>query len=180
MKKYSIVLADPPWLYNARNNKNTKFGGGAGGHYPCMTLDEICSLPVDSITEENCALFLWVTFPRLKEGLKVMESWGFGYRTVGFTWLKTNKDGSPFFGIGYYTKSNAEVCLLGIKGKMPVVSNNISQVILEPKTRHSAKPKIHNKIVQLFGQLPRVELFARDTVDGWDTFGNEVKGSIKL
>ena len=112
-KKYNIIYADPPWEYNKRKNKNTRFGGGAGGHYDIMNLQEIRNLPVQKISENDCALFLWVTFPKLKEQLDVFESWGFKYVTLGFSWIKTyKKSGTPCFGIGYYTKSNCEVCLL--------------------------------------------------------------------
>jgi len=181
-KKYNIILADPPWKYNARNNTNTKFGGGAMGHYKVMSTDDICQLPIKNIADDNCALFLWVTFPKLLDGLKVMSAWGFDYKTLGFSWIKTNKNNSePFFGIGYYTKSNCEVCLLGIKGKMKPISNKVSSVIISSKEKHSKKPDIvRYKIVELFGDLPRVELFAREKADGWDVFGNEVKESIVL
>ena len=176
-KKFNIILADPPWLYNARNNSNTKFGSGM--HiYEGMKPSEICNLPVSEIADENCVLFLWVTFPRLQEGLDVMKAWGFEYKTCAFTWVKTNKNNDkPFFGIGYYTKSNAELCLLGIKGKMKPVSNSVSQVIISPREEHSKKPAIaRDKIIELFGDLPRIELFARQTEDGWNSLGNEIDG----
>lgn len=182
MKKYNIILADPPWKYNARNNTKTKFGGGAMGHYSVMKTEDICKLPIKDIAADNCALFLWVTFPRLLEGLKVMETWGFSYKTLGFSWVKTNKyNNDPFFGIGYYSKSNCEVCLLGIRGKMKPVSNKVSSCIISPKEEHSKKPNIvRDRIVQLFGDLPRIELFARQKTPGWDVFGNEVESDIKL
>lgn len=177
---YDVILADPPWKYNQRNNLKTKFGGGANGHYPCMDLDAIKALPIGSISNDNSALFLWVTMPRLREGLEVMQAWGFDYRTVAFTWVKTNRlNDKPFFGIGYYTKSNAELCLLGIRGRMPVVSNKVSQVVISPRLRHSAKPPVvRDRIVELFGDTTRVELFSRDRVEGWDAWGNEVENSI--
>lgn len=182
MKKYNIIYADPPWQYNARNNKNTKFGGGAMGHYSTMTTEDICRLPVEDISADNCALFLWTTFPRLQEGLLVMSEWGFQYKTVGFNWVKTNKkNNNPFFGIGYYTKSNSEVCLLGIKGRMKPISNNVSSIIISPREEHSKKPAIiRDKIVELFGDLPAVELFAREKTPGWDVWGNEVESDITL
>lgn len=174
-KKYNIIYADPPWKYNARNNKNTKFGDGAFGKYPLMTLEEIKQLPVNKISNDNCMLFLWVTFPRLKEGLEVMEAWGFDYKTLGFSWIKTNKNNDkPFFGIGYYTKSNCEVCLLGVKGKPIKVSDKISSVVISPREEHSKKPnEVRDKIVELCGDIPRIELFSRQEVDGWDCWGNE-------
>ena len=180
-KKYEIIYADPPWFYNERSNPNTRFSRGVHGHYPVMKTKDICQLPVADISGNNCALILWVTFPRLKDGLEVMESWGFRYVTVAFNWFKTNCDGSPFFGIGYYSKSNTEIALLGIKGKMKPVSNYVSQVIVSPKETHSKKPDlVRTKIVELFGDIPRIELFARTKTEGWDIWGNEVESNISF
>lgn len=174
-KKYNIIYADPPWMYNARNNKNTSFGGGAGGHYPMMSMEEIEALPIPDIAAENCALLLWCTFPFLDEQILLFEKWGFEYKTLAFSWIKTNSDnGKPFFGTGYYFKSNCEVCLLGVKGKMPPISNKVSSVIVSPKREHSRKPnEARERIVELFGDLPRIELFSRQVADGWDCWGNE-------
>lgn len=174
-KKYQIIYADPPWLYNARNNKATKFGGGACGHYDVMELRDIQNLPIQRIADKNCALFLWVTFPKLKEQLSVFSSWGFKYVTLGFSWIKTNKhNAKPFFGVGYYTKSNCEVCLLGIKGKLKPISNGVSSCIISERREHSRKPdEVRERIVQLFGDLPRIELFARQKSVGWDCWGND-------
>lgn len=173
--KYNIIYADPPWYYNARNNKNTKFGGGANGHYNTMQLNDIEKLPINKISDKNCILFLWATFPRLPEALSVIKSWGFEYKTVGFTWIKKNKNGGNFFGIGYYTKSNAEVCLIGVKGRAPKISDKVSSIVESVREEHSKKPDIvRNKIIELCGDLPRIELFARQHADGWDCWGNEV------
>ncbi len=150
---------------------------GVHYHYDTMTTEDICNLKISELVADDCALILWVTFPKLTDGIKVMESWGFRYVTIAFNWFKINKNGSPFFGVGYYTKSNTEIALLGIKGKMKPVSNYVSQVVVTEKERHSKKPDIvHSKIVELFGDLPRVELFARKEKDGWVTFGNEIDG----
>lgn len=178
MKKYQIILCDPPWKYNSRANHKTRFRGGACGHYSLMSMDAIKALPIRLLANDNCALFLWTTFPYLEEQIKLFSHWGFKYRTVGFTWIKTNsKNGKPFFGVGYYTKSNAEVCLLGVKGKMKPVSNKISSIIIAPRQKHSIKPnEIKNKIIQLFGDLPRIELFAREQTPGWTCLGNEING----
>src|SRR3990167_9193081 len=133
-KKYSIIYADPPWKYNSRANHKTRFRGGACGHYSLMSIDEIKELPIPEIASKNCALFLWATFPFLIDQINLFGYWGFKYRTVGFTWIKTNpKNGRPFFGVGYYTKSNAEVCLLGIKGKLKPITNKISSLIISPR-----------------------------------------------
>lgn len=175
-KRYSIIYADPPWKYNARYNSSTRFGTGAYGHYCLMTNDEIAALPIRNISANNCALFLWVTFPYLDKQIRIMEAWGFTYKTLGFSWIKTNpKNGNPFFGVGYYAKSNCEVCLMGIKGKMTPISNRVSSCIISPRREHSRKPDIvRERIVELFGDLPRIELFARQKIDGWDCWGNEV------
>ena len=182
MKKYKIIYADPPWKYNSRANHKTRFRGGAEGHYPLMSMDEIKALPINKIADKNCALLMWATFPYLDEQIKLFEHWGFEYKTLGFLWMKANKiNGFPFFGVGFYSKSNAEICLLGIKGRMKPITNKISQVVLAPRGEHSVKPKeVRNKIVELFGDLPRIELFARQKTKGWDTWGNEVKNDIEL
>ena len=127
---------------------------------------------------------MWATFPQLQEALEVIKAWGFTYKTLGFSWIKTNKNnGEPFFGIGYYAKSNCEVCLMATKGKAHslVKSNKVSSVLIHKRTKHSKKPDIvAEKIVELFGDIPRIELFARDKKEGWDVFGNEVESDIKL
>lgn len=144
-----------------------------------MRTEDIAALPVKEIVDDNAALILWVTFPRLKDGLAVMEAWGFRYVTVAFNWFKTNKNGTPFFGVGYYTKSNTEIALLGVRGKMKPVSNFVSQVVVSEREEHSKKPDIvREKIVELFGDVPRVELFAREKTAGWDVWGNEVDSDI--
>ena len=178
MKKYKIIYADCPWKYNSRANHKTRFRGGCCGHYSLMSMDEIKQLPIHKLSSENCALFLWTTFPYLIDQIKLFEHWGFKYRTVGFTWVKTNKkNGKPFFGVGYYAKSNAEVCLLGIKGKLKPVSNKISSVVIAPRREHSRKPdEVRENIVKLFGDLSRIELFAREKAPGWDAMGYDING----
>ena len=182
MKKYNIIYADPAWSYRDKRDKHTRMCGGALSHYPTMSVKDICSMPIKDITTDNSVLFLWATFPNLPEAFKVIEAWGFKYKTLGFSWIKTNKkNGKPFFGIGYYTKSNCEVCLIATKGKLKPVSNSVSSVIIEPKQAHSQKPEsARNRIVELYGDLPRVELFARQKVEGWDCWGNEVESDINF
>ena len=181
MEKFNIIYADPPWKYRSRNI-HSKFGGGAAAHYNLMTMEEIKNLPINELAAENCALFLWVTFPLLDEQIKMFKEWGFTYKTLGFSWIKTNKnDKKPCFGVGYYTKSNCEVCLLGIKGQMKPVSNKVSSVIISERREHSRKPdEIRDKIVELFGDIPRLELFARKKFDGWKAWGNEIDSDIDM
>lgn len=163
-KKYNIIYADPPWKYGRKIS-----------HYPCLPIEDIYNFPIDNIADENCALFLWVTFPILPEAIKTLEKWKFRYTTVAFTWIKTNKNnGQPFFGLGNWTRANAEICLLGFRGKLKRKSNKVAQVIMSPLREHSRKPdEIRDMIVNLLGDLPRIELFARQNVQGWDCFGNE-------
>ena len=186
-KKYSIIYIDPPWKYNKRTNNNRQnkswFGGGATSQYNTMSINEIAKLPLNNLADKNCALFLWTTFPYLDKQIKLIEGWGFEYKTLGFSWIKTNKKQTkkPYFGVGYYTKSNCEVCLLAVKGKMKPVSNKVSSVVISPISKHSEKPnEVRDKIVELFGDLPRLEMFARKETNGWDVFGNEVENSIDL
>lgn len=154
MKKYNVILADPPWKYNSRANHKTKFRGGAGGHYDLMTTQAICNLKVPSANDS--ILFLWATFPMLQDALKVIDAWGFTYKTIGFTWIKLNpKSLTPFFGVGYYTKSNAEICLIATKGQViKPVDNTVSSVILSPREEHSKKPlEVHHKIDKMYPGL---------------------------
>ena len=182
MKKYNIIYADPPWSYKDKRDKHPRMSGGATAHYNTMSLEQIKALPIKDLEADNCMLFLWVTFPNLQEGLDVIKAWGFTYKTLGFSWIKTNKNnGKPFFGIGYYTKSNCEVCLIAVKGKPIKVSNSVSSVIISPRQEHSKKPdQIRDKIVELCGDVPRIELFARKKAEGWDVWGNEVESDINL
>ena len=167
-KKYNIIYADPPWKYSTTN---------ATKKYPCVPIEDIQQFPIQQITEENCALFLWATYPILSECIETLKKWGFRYVTVAFTWVKTNKrNGQPFMGMGNWTRANTEVCLLGLKGKLTRKSNKVRQVVLSPLREHSRKPdEIRDNIVELLGDLPRIELFARETISGWDCWGNETK-----
>lgn len=170
-KKYNIIYADPPWEY--RNMGNIQ--ATANSHYLTMKQRDIEALPVGGLSAENSILFLWATFPKIQEALDTIKAWGFEYKTNGFTWIKKNKNGGNFFGVGWYTKSNAEICLIGVKGKAPKVSNKVSQIIESIREEHSKKPDIvRDKIVEFAGDLPRIELFARQHADGWDCWGNEV------
>lgn len=173
MKKYKIIYADPPWSYKNEGNIQAT----ATSHYNTMSQKDIENLPIHKISDDNSILFLWATFPKIQEALNVIKAWGFEYKTVGFNWIKKNKCGSNFFGVGWYTKSNAEVCLIGVKGKPPKISNKISSIIETVREKHSKKPDIvRDKIVEFCGNIPRIELFAREKTKGWDCIGNEIEG----
>lgn len=122
---------------------------------------------------------MWATYPQLEEALKLMKAWGFKYKTVAFTWVKTNKDGSIYMGMGRHTRANAEICLLGVKGKgIPRVHAGIRQTQLHPRGRHSSKPKkFAEDIVALYGtNTTRLEMFAREKTPGWDSIGFDIDG----
>jgi len=178
---YEVIYADPPWWY-ADRKPGTKFGGGASGHYPLIPDDEMLGLGqwIKTLAADNCAMFVWATGARLDFAIKVIEKWGFRYATVAFTWIKSNKDGSIFSGIGNYTASNAEFCLLGIKGSMLPEGNLVPSVIVEPRRRHSEKPsEVRERIETMYPNTRRVELFARQqNIPGWDVWGNEVRSTI--
>jgi N6-adenosine-specific RNA methylase IME4/DNA-binding XRE family transcriptional regulator len=169
-KRYNIIYADPAWSYFEGGNKNQSL------HYSTMSIEEICNLPIKRIADDNCILFLWVTFPMLQECFKVIESWGFRYSTCGFVWVKRNKNiDTPFVGCGCWTRANSELCLIATKGTVLRLDAGISQVIESPIDEHSKKPEhIRRLITRLVGELPRIELFSRQNVDGWDVWGNEV------
>ncbi len=176
-KKYSIIYADPPWRYDRKGVE-----GAAESHYKTMSIEELNDLPVRRIADKDCILFLWATFPKLQEALRLIKEWGFRYKSVAFVWLKQNrKSDSWFYGLGFWTRGNAEICLLATKGHPKRKSPAVHQFIISPIREHSRKPdETREKIVKLMGDIPRIELFARQKTDGWDTWGNEVPNSIEL
>jgi N6-adenosine-specific RNA methylase IME4 len=188
MKKYQIIYADPPWSYSNFQGKGSYFGD-VSRHYKTMSKKDLEELDVQSIADDNCILFMWATFPNLSQAIELVEKWGFKYKTVAFVWVKMKNDMSEprGDGMGFYTQSNAEIVLIGTKGKFKRNKNNIKQILLHPKSVHSKKPVIvRDKIVELCGDLPRIELFARkedklfDEFKGWDVWGNEVDSDIKI
>ena len=209
MKKFRIIYADPAWRFKVWN-RDTGLGRSADSHYKTMTLDDLKRLDVESIADKNCALFMWATLPMLPESLEVIRSWGFEFVTVAFVWVKLNKRWSRkfrkiaikldrinlfadpgdfyqtidplfFFGMGYWTRANAEICILAKRGKIKRLEKNVRQLIVTPIREHSQKPdETRGRIFQLMGDLPRVELFAREKAEGWDAWGNEIESTIKL
>lgn len=188
MKKYQIIYADPPWSYN---DKMSGHSFSLDHEYETQDLEWIKKLKVQEIADDNCVLFLWAVSPLLPEAFEVMESWGFKFKTVAFVWSKRYKNGDAVSNLGRWTMGNVEMCLLGTKGHPKRIRNDIKQLVEDYRAEHSRKPdSIRNFIVELMGDLPRIELFARDNgdknlwgenrLDGWDTFGNEVKSDITL
>jgi len=171
--KYKVIYADPPWSYK---DKALSGNRGAICKYPTQSIEWIKSLPIKEIADKDCVLFLWVTMPKLNEVFKVIESWGFQYKTCAFNWVKKNKKADTWFmGMGHWTRANSEICLLATKGKPKRVDASVRSVLDDKIMRHSKKPdEARKRIVQLMGDVSRIELFAREYKDGWDCWGNEV------
>lgn len=176
-KKYDIIYADPPWSYRDKASRNKR---GACYKYEVQDHEWICNLPVKTIASDDCFLFLWVTMPKLNEVMEVIDHWGFQYKTCAFTWVKRNRYKPTWFmGMGNWTRANPEICLLATKGKPKRVSANVHSVVDTPIERHSKKPDVvKDRIVQLCGDLPRIELFARQKTEGWDIWGNELVATL--
>ena len=174
-KTYDIIYADPPWTFKTYSLKG-KEKKSAENHYECMTAEDIYQLPIEKLANKNCILFLWVTFPMLETGLETIRQWGFKYKTCAFNWVKRNKRSDKWFwGLGYWTRANSEICLLATKGNPKRINNSVHQVCDARIQEHSHKPEeIRDRIVKLCGDIPRIELFARQSVEGWDCWGNEV------
>lgn len=179
---YRVIYADPCWSYT-----NTRVGGSgtsaAQSQYATLSVDQLSALPVRDVAAPDAVLFLWATLPLIEDAFPVMRAWGFEYKTCGFVWVKTNKKaGTPFWGMGSWTRSNTELCLIGVRGRIKSLSHGVHQLIEAPETlyspvlAHSEKPAIvRDRIVELCGEeSDRIELFARgDRADGWDRWGNQ-------
>ena len=172
MPPFRVVYADPPWRPN----------GGARLPYPTLSTHALCALPVAGLCAADCALLLWATHGTLPDALRVVASWGFSYRTVAFTWVKSNRTRPGFFaGQGGWTRANPEVCLLGTRGHPKRVSAGVGSLVVSPRREHSRKPdEVRGRIVELLGDVPRAELFARERVAGWSAWGDEVECDFAL
>jgi N6-adenosine-specific RNA methylase IME4 len=169
--RYSAILADPPWNFAVRSAKGD--GRSAKNHYGTMSLADIKALPVADLAAPDCALLLWATDPMLPQALDVMKAWGFTYKTVGFYWTKTNKDGSPFVGCGYWTRANPEQCLLGVRGAPKRINRDVRRLIIAPRRQHSRKPDETRAHVERLVPGPYCELFARESAANWSAWGNQ-------
>jgi N6-adenosine-specific RNA methylase IME4 len=178
---YQLIYADPPWHFRVRSEKGE--GRSAKKHYPVMGLDDIAALPISKIAAKNSVLLMWAIDPMLDVAFNVIKAWEFTFKTVGFYWIKNNIKSAGFFtGLGYYTRANPEQCLLATRGTgLQRKDRSIRRLIVAPRGRHSEKPvEAYRRIERLFGDVSRVELFARRRRTGWDAFGNQVEGSIRL
>ena len=182
-KKYDVLLVDPPWSYGdkgfgKRPNDFTVKGSFApeAGRYQTMSIQDIKLLPIKEIANKNSSLLLWATSPLLPEALDTMDSWGFKYKTIAFCWSKYTSNGREVANLGQWTLGNIELCLLGTRGHPKRVDRTVRQLVRAERTIHSRKPEeVRRRIEQLFGDVPRIELFARGKVPGWDVWGNEAE-----
>lgn len=182
--KYAAILADPPWHYSTWGERPWWIDGedvdlsatrAADKHYGTMKIDDICALPVGDLAADDCVLFLWATWPCLFDAKKVIEAWGFTYKTEAFSYVKVLPENprKPKMGLGYWTRANTEPCLLATKGHPKRIHADVGQVIAAPIREHSRKPdETHTRIERLVAG-PYLELFARAPRKGWDVWGNE-------
>lgn len=182
-RRYQVIYLDPPWDYKGQTQHNGKGGketGGALTHYPTMTLKELKGLKplIDKVADsDNCLMFMWTSSPHLDQAIELLKAWGFKWATIAFVWDKQKVN--P----GFYTMSQCEIVILGKMGKIPKPrgARNIRQFLSEERGRHSAKPhEIRKRIEQMFPTQNKLELFARETAEGWDSLGNEIGDKVDL
>ena len=180
-KKYKIIYADPAWDWKTWSEKGD--GRSASQHYNVSSLDKMMLLPIEKIAEKDSVLLMWATYPNLEKAFELGKAWGFTYKTVAFVWAKKNKLKDSFFtGMGYYTRANTEPVLLFTKGNpLKRINKSVKQLCISKIMEHSRKPdEIRYRIVDLFGDLPRIELFARQEYKGWDCWGDEENKQCNL
>ncbi len=181
--KYKTILIDPPWTFQTYSDKGK--GRSPEMHYQVMTMDDIKNMDVPSLMDDDCSVFMWVTWPTLPFALEIGKAWGLTYKTCAFLWAKTNvipktepveNDKHWFFGMGYWTRANTEPCLLFTKGKPKRKARNVRQLFVSAVQAHSRKPDgIYNRIEALVdGRY--LEMFARRRHNGWFCMGNEIDG----
>lgn len=178
-KKYQVIYADPPWSFNSKKTGGSMTSGSEHQYKSVMSLSDLKDMPVADLADDNCALVMWYVGSQPQEALYLVEAWGFTVRHMnGFVWEKLTKNMLQFFGMGYYTRAGMESAIIATKGKPSeiVKSHSVRQVRRAKVGKHSAKPvKFYADIELLFGDVPRIELFARNTKEGWDCFGNEIQ-----
>ena len=188
-KKYSIIYADPPWQFS-----NKKTGGsmasGAAAKYLTTGIQGLKDIPVTDITADDAILFMWYVGAMPQEAIDLVHAWGFTLKNMnGFVWNKLTQTNKPHFGMGFYTRAGSESVIIATKGKFKPASRSVravfnadEQIQFEAKAiKHSRKPpQVRDLIVELCGDLPRLEMFARESAPGWSVFGNEVDSSIVI
>jgi len=175
---YKAILADPPWQFETYSEKGRQ--KSTDNHYHSISLDRLKDIELKRLCAKDCILFLWVVDHSLEVGLQLMEAWGFTYKTVGFTWVKTTRKNKPeetpekwHFGLGYWTRANPEMCLLGTIGKPKRKAKNVRQLMVAPVREHSRKPDDIYKRIESLVDGPYLELFSRTNRPGWDSIGTQ-------
>lgn len=196
MTKYSLIYADPAWKYDDKAQAGNR---GAEFKYKCLDTSELIEMAryVDSVVADNAVMYMWTTAPMMPDALNLLGYWGFDYKTVAFVWIKTNKnplhkDGpllcagydryggidvaGDFMGMGNHTRGNAEFVLLGVRCKgIKRIRDDIRQVIISPRQEHSRKPvEVRKRLELMYGDVTRLEMFARETTPGWAIHGDEI------
>ena len=179
--EYRLIYADPPWAFATYSRKGK--GRSAEAHYDCMSLADIKALPVGEWAAPDCVLLLWTTDPLLDKAMDVIRAWGFTYKTVGFCWAKLNKSAPClsserdfFTGLGFWTRTNPELCLLATRGHPQRRSRGVRKLIVSPRREHSRKPDEAYQRIEALCDGPYLEMFARTRRPGWDVWGNESQG----
>jgi N6-adenosine-specific RNA methylase IME4 len=179
---FGAILADPPWHFAAWASPPYGKGRAAESHYGTMKEAEIAGLRIVDLAADDCVLFMWACWPMIEQAFRIIEAWQFDFKTCGFCWVKGNatqiqmfdEEIEPDMLLGYWTRSNSEVCLLATRGKPKRMAADVRQAIIAPRRQHSRKPDgIHERIERLVAG-PYLELFARQSRPGWTTWGNEV------
>lgn len=183
MTRFDLIYLDPPWAFaNWSTDQLKKYDlkwarRNGRSPYPVMKNEDLFKIPIWELGAKNSIMLMWATYPKLPDALALMDAYGYEFKTIPFTWIKLNPSGIGWhFGLGYYTHGNAEIVLLGTKGKgLRRKDKSIGQLVIYPRGRHSAKPPIvRDRIKRLFGEVSRCELFARDETEGFLAWGNEV------
>lgn len=176
-KKFSVIYADPPWTFNVYSGKGKQ--RSADRHYDTKSLDDIAALPVEQLAADDCALLMWAVLPELPGALEIIKAWGFTYKTVGFTWVKENRSGHGlFWGMGYWTRANAEVCLLATRGSPARQAKDVHQVVMSPVSEHSRKPDEVQARIERLLPGPYLELYGRRPTPGWTVWGNQISRNL--
>ena len=174
-QRFNLIYADPAWQFGNKKTGGSMKSGALHQYQSVMSVEDIKAMPIDQIAADDCILIMWYVGSMPQEALDVVKAWGFTLKNMnGFVWNKLTKHGLPFFGMGFWTRAGSESAIIAIKGKPQVASRSVRAVGSYPVRAHSQKPDgFRDKCVQLAGDVPRIELFARNATPGWAVWGNE-------
>ena len=183
MKKYTVIYCDPPWSFNSKKTGGS-MKSGALAKYPTMTMADLKAMDVAALCEPDCILIMWYVGSQPQEALDLCKAWGFTIKNMnGFVWRKLTVKLKPFFGMGFYTRAGSESALIATIGRASelIKDHGVRAVRESVVGKHSKKPdEFRDDIVKMCGDVPRLEMFARNETPGWDLFGNECDDSISI